>query len=188
MKKLELVTLAMYRLGGDDKALDIEDIAMECEKISPGSFSWRKYKNQINLELVGFAVRDAKKAQNGNLLTGSHAKGWRLTAAGIIHAKTLIENNDGNSEIEVAPTKHRNLELSRNTKESQRVVGSDAFKEWKLKRLSSKSDLSKLLRINAYSSAESIEIKIARLSNLLGNDSEIDDFIRYVISTKGDLL
>ena len=61
MNRIELITLSMYRLGGDAKSLDIEDIAMEASRISPDTFAWRKYKDQINLELVGFAVRDGKK-------------------------------------------------------------------------------------------------------------------------------
>ena len=187
MKKTDLVTIAMYQLGGDDKALDIEDIAMKCEEISPGIFAWRKYKNQINLELVGFAIRDAKKEKYGNFVTGSHSKGWRLTASGIIHAKKLINESNEGADINVVPTKHRNLEHVRNTKESQRVQNSDAYKEWQVKKTSSKANLSKLLRINAYSSEESIELKVARLSNILGNNPEIDDFITFVISIKGDL-
>ncbi|HEX9804160.1 MAG TPA: hypothetical protein VGA67_00600 [Candidatus Dojkabacteria bacterium] len=188
MKKYELVTLSMYLLGGGEKALDIEDIAMKCEELSPGAFAWRKYKNQINLELVGFAVRDAKKEQYGEMVSGSHAKGWRLTANGVLLAKKLIKQDKNLQNIEVQPTKRRNLELNREKKEITRVTESKAFNDWLSRKQISNEELSQLLRINAYSSRESIEMKIARLSRLIGIDEDVNEFINYVISKKEELI
>ena len=48
----EMVTLAVYRLGGAQRAVDTEDVAVEAHKLAPGRFSWRKYPDQINLELI----------------------------------------------------------------------------------------------------------------------------------------
>ena len=188
MKKYELVTLSMYLLGGGEKALDIEDIAMKSDEISPGSFAWRKYKNQINLELVGFAVRDAKKKQYGNMVTGSHAKGWRLTANGVLSAKKLLESNEDLEVVTVNPTKHRNLELNRERKELSRLTESVAFINWSKNKQTSIAEITKLLRINNYSSEESIDLKLARLSKLCGIDNQIDEFIDYILSKKEELI
>ena len=188
MKKYDLIIVAMQMLGGDDRALDIEDIAMKCEEIAPGSFAWRKYKNQINLELVGFAVRDAKKPKYGGLVSGSHAKGWRLTAKGVVLSKKLLIDIEVKDQIEVQPTKHRNLDVTRNNRELARVIESDAFKEWQTSDEASKPALTQLLRINSYASKESIDVKITRLSKLIGMDSEVDAFIKYTESRTQDLI
>ncbi len=188
MKKFELVSLCMYLLGGDSKALDIEDIAMKCEEMSPGTFAWRKYKNQINLELVGFAVRDAKKQTYGQLVTGSHAKGWRLTASGVAVAKSLKSKLSDATNINIAPAKSRNLELNRANRELKRISESLAYMNWKNEIEVSVKDLLQLLRINTYSSKESVDIKLARLSAVTGFESEIDDFVEYVISRKEELI
>ena len=188
MKKYDLVTLAMQILGGDDQALDIEDIAMKCEELAPGTFAWRKYKNQINLELVGFAVRDAKKQKYGGLVSGSHLKGWRLTANGVALSKKLIVETKAQGKVEVQPTKHRNLDVNRNNRELARIKESVAFAEWRNSSKASKSALSQLLRINAYASQDSIDVKVARLARVIGLDDEIDTFLNHIISIKQDLL
>ncbi|MDA1369848.1 MAG: hypothetical protein O2971_03675 [Proteobacteria bacterium] len=188
MKKYDLVTVAMRILGGDDHALDIEDIAMKCEELAPGSFAWRKYRNQINLELVGFAVRDAKKPKYGGLVSGSHAKGWRLTAPGVAQANKLLADLGSDDILQVQPTKHRNLDENRNNRELIRLRESSAFKEWQTSTEASKLALTQLLRINAYASQDSIDVKVARLAKVIGLDEEVDTFVNYIISRKQDLL
>lgn len=188
MKKYELITIAMYSLGGEDKGLDIEDIAMKCEELSPGTFSWRKYKNQINLELVGFAVRDAKKERYGSLVSGSHAKGWRLTASGVTLAKSLATVLDSAAPLNVEPTNHRSMEINRAKREINRISESLAFLNWGKKKEITQRELEQLLRINAYASKESIDIKLARLSGVKGIDDDIDSFIDYVISKREELI
>src|SRR5438132_13427511 len=76
----ELVTLALYRLGGAQRAIDTEDVAMEAHRIGPGWFSWKKYLDQINLELVRINLVHAK--ENG-LAIGLGRTGWRLTQKGL---------------------------------------------------------------------------------------------------------
>jgi hypothetical protein len=44
--------------------------------------SWRKYPDQINLELIRVFLSDAKKKKHG-LLLGAGKTGWRLTQAGL---------------------------------------------------------------------------------------------------------
>ena len=61
MKRYEIAIYAMYLLGRGQKVLDMEDIAMKCNEIAPGSFSWRKYKDQINLDAVRSLIKGAKE-------------------------------------------------------------------------------------------------------------------------------
>jgi hypothetical protein len=60
----EIVTLAVYLLGGDTQYLDTEDIAVKANEIAPGRFTWRKYSDQINIENVRAFLSDAKKEKN----------------------------------------------------------------------------------------------------------------------------
>ena len=57
----EIVTLAVYLLGGESKAIDTEDVAVKANEIAPGRFNWRKYPHQINIENVRTFLSDAKK-------------------------------------------------------------------------------------------------------------------------------
>ena len=188
MKKYELAVLAMHVLDGGDIALDIEDIAMKCEEISPGTFAWRKYKDQINLELVGFAVRDAKKEKYGSFVTGTHAKGWRLTPAGVKLGKKLLETSDSLDSIQISPARDNSLQTKRLNTETNRVLQSQAYLEWKSKKEPSKKAIAQLLKINTYSSEELINIKLSRLEKLRGVDLEIDAFLDFLGTKKGEIL
>src|SRR5262249_58250391 len=86
LSQAEAVTLALYRLGGAQRAIDTEDAAVEAHRIAPGRLSWKKYPDQINLELIRVFLSDAKKNE---LVVGSGRTGWRLTQRGLKSAKEL---------------------------------------------------------------------------------------------------
>ena len=186
MKKYELIVLAMHSLNGGDIALDIEDIAMKSEEISPGTFAWRKYKFHINLELVGFAVRDAKKEKYGAYVIGTHAKGWRLTSEGVKLGQELCA--DGLQNVEVNPTRDNTIQAKRISKELTRLLDSKAYLEWTASKKSLTKSLSQLLKINTYSSDELVKIKISRLAKLRGSSPEIDSFLDYLETQKEKIL
>lgn len=79
----EVVVLATYLAGGNESYTDTEDIAVKASEIAPGRFSWRKYKDQINIETVRKRLWDASKSDKGGYLVGSERDGWLLTRAGI---------------------------------------------------------------------------------------------------------
>ena len=71
LTNLEIMTLAVYLLGGESKRIDTEDVAVKANGLMPGRFSWRKYKDQINIEIVRAFLSDAKKPKNGAYLSGT---------------------------------------------------------------------------------------------------------------------
>ena len=87
LRNVELVTLAVYLLGGAERALDTEDIAVRAHELGPGRFSWKKYPDQINLELVRVYLSGAKKATHSTLISGTGKSGWRLTQNGLEFAR-----------------------------------------------------------------------------------------------------
>lgn len=68
----EIVTLAVYLLGGDTQRIDVEDVAVKANDLAPQRFTWRKYPNQINLEAVRKRLWDARKSKKGGYLAGAH--------------------------------------------------------------------------------------------------------------------
>jgi hypothetical protein len=179
---MEFAVLAMYRLGGDSKALDAEDIAMQCHSISPTTFAWRKYKNQINLELVGFAIRDAKKVKYGSLVSGSHAKGWRLTVPGQLAGRVLDDSYKQDSAGALpGKTRARSVDEKRIEREFKRVVESAAFQEWETNAEASEKARQNLLRINPYTSDDLLEVKKTRLALCRGLNDGVDQFIDYIL-------
>src|SRR5512139_1564750 len=79
----EIVTLAVYLLGGDSEYADTEDIAVKVNDLARGRFTWRKYPDQINIENIRAFLSDAKKPKNGAYLLGSGKEGWLLTEKGL---------------------------------------------------------------------------------------------------------
>jgi hypothetical protein len=61
----ELVVLAAYLAGAQSTPADTEDIAIKANVLAPGRFSWRKYKDQINIDTVRKRLWDATKAEKG---------------------------------------------------------------------------------------------------------------------------
>jgi len=90
LSNIEIVTLAVYRLGGDLRHVETEDVAILASEFAPNRFSWLKYADQINLEIVRVALSDAKKKANGSDVMGSGIKGWML----IENGQTFVRHMD----------------------------------------------------------------------------------------------
>jgi hypothetical protein len=84
---MDVVVLAAYMLDAHVSAVDTEDIAVAADRIAPGRFSWKKYKNQINLEHVRVYLFDARKDGKGSYIDGNNNEGWTLTPHGVAYAE-----------------------------------------------------------------------------------------------------
>ena len=129
----EIVLYALYLLGGWQKRVHTEDIALKCFQIAPTKFSWVKYPEYPDIAPARFALEAAKKPKHGALVKGESERkrtvkrvgGWMLTANGLqwIQAnKELIEKYLGKH----VPTGER-LPADRKLKE---LLGSVAFKKF----------------------------------------------------------
>ena len=107
----EIVTLAVFLTGGDSKTVDTEDVAVKANELAPGRFTWRKYKDQINIEIVRAFLSDAKKPKYGCLLTGAGKNGWMLTEAGVQFVRQHVDE-----------TKHADLAKVRLSKAANRLL------------------------------------------------------------------
>lgn len=94
----ELVVYALYLLGGDSNSVHTEDIAIKCFELLPSSFSWVKYPQFPDKDIVRVALTDARKESYGGLVEGRSGQkrgqsaktqrdpvedGWMLTTTGI---------------------------------------------------------------------------------------------------------
>ena len=77
---VEILLQAIYSIGGVQKYLNSEDIAQKSHKISPDSFCWKKYKDQIDISKVRVNLNLAK---NKGYVSGSEKKGWMLNDKGL---------------------------------------------------------------------------------------------------------
>jgi hypothetical protein len=87
----DIAVYALYLLGGWQKRIHTEDVALKCYELAPSKFSWVKYPQFPDLTPARFALEAAKKPKNGALVKGeserkrtpSNIGGWMLTADGI---------------------------------------------------------------------------------------------------------
>ena len=82
LSNMEIVTLAVYFLGGQSRYVDTEDIAVKANELAPGRFTWVKYTSQINIHTIKTHLWDAKSERKGGLLLGSEKEGWMLSSSG----------------------------------------------------------------------------------------------------------
>ena len=102
----ELVVYTLSLLGGGYRRVHTEDIAVKCFELFPASFSWTKYEQYPDKDIVRVALTDARKERYGGLVKGragqkrGHsaktrrapaADGWILTLGGI---EFVRENED----------------------------------------------------------------------------------------------
>ena len=98
----ELVVYALALLGGESRRLHTEDVAKKCYELFPASFSWTRYPEFPDKDIVRVALTDARKDKYGALVDGRSGEkqgqfrttqrspvsdGWTLTEAGVAWIK-----------------------------------------------------------------------------------------------------
>lgn len=101
----EMVLFALYQLGGATKKCHTEDIAFTCFELWPTVFSWTKYPEYPDKEIVRFGLTDSRKTKYGVLVDGRAGQargqskktgrrptsdGWTLTDAGVLWIEANI--------------------------------------------------------------------------------------------------
>ena len=177
LSQAQLVTLALHRLGGAKRAIDTEDVAVEAHRISPSRFSWKKYPNQINLELIR-VFSDAKKSA---LVIGSGRTGWRLTQRGLKWAEEVRRPwgiGLGTNPCSVPRRLHRRTALA------SRAVAQRRDCAWQLRCLGAATyaaQAKQVFRIDSYARGELRETKITRLRAMFLHDQELGPFLDRLI-------
>jgi hypothetical protein len=175
----EIVTLAVYLLGGDQHAVDTEDVAIKAHELAPGRFSWRKYPEQINLELVRVYLSDAKKPEKGQLLLGSGRTGWSLTKTGLDWAQEAAHRSVGKDLTRRREqSKAGSIDENRWRRERARIQLSPAWKHWMGQNQNpSAREAAEVFRIDSYAVGPIREKKITRLLAMFNGDEELAPFL-----------
>lgn len=178
--QVEIVTLAVFLLGGDQHVVDTEDVAVRASQLAPGRFSWRKHADQINLELIRVFLSDAKKKNNGALLAGSGRTGWTLTAAGQDWARHRGQAFLGSDLRRERKDKRADSATEgRWRRERTRIVASAAWRKWSSERDTvSKREAEDVFRIDTYALGRIRDLKIGRLREMFQADAELSEFIQ----------
>ena len=175
----ELVVLAAYLAGAQTQPADTEDIAVKANDIAPGRFSWRKYKDQINIDTVRKRLWDATKPEKGCYLIGSEKSGWRLTKAGFDFAKRQMKR-----KAVAQPRKSRvsQNERAAQTRELKRMMGEQAFAKFTAGDTESitKSDIERFFRIDDYVTGKARQAKIERFRIMAANHDNLTRAITFL--------
>lgn len=168
----EIVTVAVYLLGGDRRYVDTEDVAIRASELAPGRFAWRKYKDQINLEIVRVYLSDAKKPEHRVYLRGSGNEGWMLTASGLAFAQKAATSLDP-TLLSRAPMS--TIERRQYAKERQRLLTSEAYTKYREGRVGeiARREAEGFFRLDEYVVGEARERKVERLRTMFANDEEL---------------
>ncbi len=112
-----LVVYVLSILGGGYKRIHTEDIAVKAHELFPESFSWTKYREYPDKDIVRVTLVDARKEKYGALVDGRSGQklglsaksnrepisdGWILTKNGIDWIKeneALFENAGGSRDV-----------------------------------------------------------------------------------------
>jgi hypothetical protein len=172
----ELVTLALFLLRGDSKAVDLEEIAMKVNSIAPGRFTWRKYPKQINIKNVDAFLWDAKKPKNGSFVLNVRKDEWVLTEKGLSFARQKVTELRA-TDVARKPMSSKEQKWIR--RERERMLCSDAFQKFAAGNFEkiSRQEAEAFFRVDAYVTGKTREEKIIRTKNVFGDDPNIGPLI-----------
>lgn len=173
----EVVVLAVGDLGGGQRSVDTEDVAIRCHELAPTLFSWRKYPEQVNLEIVRVSLSDAKKQKNGQLLSGSGRDGWRLTRRGLEWLANVAPLRRVEGRAALTRRTAGSIDTVRAAREAARIESLPAWRAWKGGLTIQPEDARSVFRIDGYTSSELLELKLTRMLNLFPVESEQRRFL-----------
>lgn len=122
MTNWQVAVLALYELGGSTARKRHEDVAVKCYELAPGRFGWKRH-DYPDIERAGAALRVAKQARNGALVTGGRRSGWMLTPAGIDWARERAAGPGGCGRASLLSAADR--------RELRRLAGHRLYAAWR---------------------------------------------------------
>lgn len=155
---------------------------MKTHELSPGRFSWRKYPDQINLELVRVRLSEAKSPTHGALLRGSGTRGWTLTAEGLDWA-SRVASDPANLQPELGEARERggSVDAQRVDRERARLIASPAWAKWPSRADEiSPLEAQEVYRLDSYATDELRVTKVDRLRKVFINDTAILEFLAHL--------
>ena len=165
---VEILLSSILSLGGVQKSIDTEDIAMKAYKISPNNFRWKKYEDQIDIRKV---QTNLYLAQKKKYLDGNEKRGWILTKNGI----SVIDKAKNKANFKIRTLK---IDKINEEREIKRILSNKSFSNFKNnKKKPSTREIENIFRIDNYTSPENRKKRINTVINLCRSNSEIIKFL-----------
>ncbi len=163
----EAATIALDRLGGARAKVGTEDVADEAGRLAPRLFSWVKFPDRIDKELVRRALTDAKLKKKWTI--GTHLQGWMLTPKGLSFAKQNKERVRSEAE------RGRQTRDPGIDKERGRLIASDAYVHARRAGVEAVTteEADAFFRLIAYIRGQARQRKIAGIVNAFSDDPEL---------------
>lgn len=176
----EIVTLAVYLLGGDSAYVDTEDVAVKANEIAPGRFTWRKHRDQINLELIRVYLSEAKKPKRGRYLIGSGNEGWMLTEKGLAFSRSRVRELKA-VDLSRRPLTQKERQWLR--RERGRMLAENAFVKFQSGKIESISqrEAEAFFHLDDYVTGNARERKLVRIVNAFGDDPELGAAVKELV-------
>jgi hypothetical protein len=168
-----LVTIAVFLLGGVSAPVDTEDIAIKANELAPGRFSWRRHKDQINIETVRKRLWDAKRSAT---LAGSEKTGWTLTQQGLQFARRRLPSLGFKAPAQARLSlKERQWRAA----ERRRLLGSEAFEHFRKNGNEGvqQREAEAFFRLDDYVVGDLRERKIVRIIAAFADDAELGEAV-----------
>lgn len=181
----DIAVYALYVLGGWQKRIHTEDVALKCHELAPSKFSWVKYPQFPDLAPARFALEAAKKPKNGALVIGESERkrtsrnigGWMLTADGIEWVKANIKRIE-----EYLGRQHPIGDRSPADRKLKALIGSAAFKKFGLHReqtVLSHAEFAESLLCTVNTKAQVLNDRLEQLDSI-ANELNKDDVKKYI--------
>jgi hypothetical protein len=179
LSNIEIVTIAVFLLGGYSSHVDTEDIAVKANELAPGRFTWKKYPDQINIDNIRKRLSDAKKTQKGGYIVGSFNDGWLLTEKGLEFSKKMGKNLK-NIEISREPINKKEMAWQR--REKDRMMASSAYTKATAKELEEikTQEAEAFFRLDDYVTGKARETKIIKYLNAFIDDPDLGVLIKQL--------
>lgn len=174
---IEIITIAVYLLGGDSNYVDTEDIAIKVNELAPGRFTWRKYPDQINIDNVRKRLSDAKKPEKGGYLFGSFTEGWLLSENGLKFCRRAAKDLDS-EKISRAPLNKK--EMVWRHREKVRMLSTIAYEKVNRNNPDDVTiqEAETFFRLDDYVTGKAREKKILRIITAFNDDPELGHIIK----------
>lgn len=175
----EIVTLAVYILGGGNKSIDTEDIAIKSNELAPGRFVWKKYKDQINIENVRISLADAKKTKKFGYMLGSQKEGWSLSKKGIEYAQAKLKEL---KDVDISQVTLSKKEIPWQRNEKNRMLSTIAFEKINSNRTREVTvrEAEEFFRLNDYITGRTRNEKLHRILNVFKNDPDLGNAVKIL--------
>jgi hypothetical protein len=182
LSNLEVVTIAVYLLGGEHTPIDTEHVAVKANELAPGKFTWRLYTNQIHLDNVRISLVDARKPDRA-YLCGSDRSGWSLTDKGIEFVQNHLAPVGGGHKPVLSPAEHRWRRHER-----ERLLAHEAKKRLGEGGVGSisRQDVESFFGVDDYVQGDARRRRVGRILGAFGDDPELGSTVKELAGALSD--